>query len=146
MLLHRHRAWDILPSERWWQLQQSENHAQRKDDLNVKLFTLTIEGTLRGGECNDRLEWVRGRGLLSPMPEAPAIKNKWKVHWDLPPVEWKVCPENTESPILFERIKLIKQFAEKRTDAHEGEKMLDDKIYPCVENTVVLQWKDRDFV
>ncbi len=54
------------------------------------------------------------------MPEGPAIKNKWKVHWETPPVEWKVCPENTESRILFERIKLIKQFAEKRRGGHQG--------------------------
>lgn len=49
-------------------------------------------------------------------------------------MEWKVCLENTESHILFEQIKLIKQFAEKRRE-DGGEKMLDDKIYSRVEIT-----------
>lgn len=51
-------------------------------------------------------------------------------------MEWKVCPENTESSILFERINLIKQFGEKKGgEGHKGEKMLYDRIYSGVEIT-----------
>lgn len=38
----------------------------------------------------------------------------------MPPVEWRVCPENTGSLILFARIKVIKQFSEKRREGHRG--------------------------
>lgn len=67
-----------------------------------QIFTLTFMGTFRGRECN------------GPVPEGPAIKNKWKVHGEVAPVGWKVCQENTDSRILFEWIKAIKQFSEKR--------------------------------
>lgn len=90
--------------------------------------------SLRGGESNDRTECARGRGLLSPMPEGPAIKNKWKVHWDTPPVERKVCLENTESRILFERIKLIKQFAEKRRAVMRERKCRWQNLSSCADH------------
>lgn len=40
--------------------------------------------------------------------EGHVIKNKWKVHWDTPPVEWKSLPGKHTEPWLFEQIKLIK--------------------------------------
>lgn len=58
-----------------------------------------------------------------PVPEGAAIKNKWKVHKEMAPVLGKVCPETTDSLILFEWIQEIKQFSEKRWGGQEGEWM-----------------------
>lgn len=71
----------------------------------------------------------------SSMPEGSAIKNKWKVHWDKPPVERKICRENTESHILFDWIKLIKQFVERGAEGVTrwgvtGEGKRHDRTYP----------------
>lgn len=64
-----------------------------------------------------------------PVPEGPAIKKKWKVHEEMAPVDWKVCPENTDSLILFDWIKAIKQFSKKRRKGQEGEWMLDEGMW-----------------
>lgn len=68
----------------------------------------------RRPENDERLDCAKEWELKGPAPEGLVIKKKWKAHWRGPPVEWKVCPENTQSHLLFEQIKLIKQFAQRR--------------------------------
>lgn len=129
MLLSRRRAHEApCPSERWWRHQQSENHDRMTSTSSCLPSPLGEKPTRRGSAATDQSV----QEAASSMPEGPAIKNKWKVHWDKPPVEWKVCLENTEGHILFDWIKLIKQLAEKRrvvTREGKKKKMPDDRIY-----------------
>lgn len=67
------------------------------------------------------MQWqIRWRMPKSNRARCRPLKNKWKVHGEMPPVEWRVCPENTDSLILFERIQVVKQFSEKRHGGHRG--------------------------
>lgn len=58
-------------------------------------------------------------------------------------MEWKVCPENTESRILFERITLIKQLVEKRGEVTREEEALDGRIYSRVKSCCGTMGRQR---
>lgn len=72
-----------------------------------------------GGWAERRAQWHTRVEAVSSTPKGHAIKNKWKVHRDKSPVERKICRENTESHILFDWIKQIKQFVERGRGSYE---------------------------